>query len=175
MRKLLLIGLLPLVALAAVYEAGIGAGPVFLSRSGSQSGDENFFRLSLYGGYQFNATSDQLLLTFVSDQEVDELELGYALTLPSWRSYTPFSALPYAKGAFGLGNTYAESLTLTHASFGLGAGLYGKIGDNLRLRFEMMLKTRDWQLERSGEGASNRATAWQDSETSFMLGLGYLF
>lgn len=167
--------LLATSAQAAIYELGGGISSVFLSQTNGEKNEETFSRFSLYGGYQLNAASDQLLLALVSDKIVDELQLGYLFTLPSLYPYSPFSALPYLKFSLGLGNTYADTLTLTHASYQFGAGAYGNITQRLRLRFEMGYRMREWQLDRRGESSDAQATTWEDSELEFHLGLGYLF
>ncbi|MGE4294375.1 MAG: hypothetical protein AB7E49_01580 [Campylobacterales bacterium] len=174
-KTVLFLLLLPLGAWAAIFETGAGFGPVFMDRGEAGGGSENPLRLSVYGGYQFNAASDQIVLSLVTDSEVDEIQAGYVLTLPSLMPYSPFTSLPYAKASLGLGNTYAQSLTLTHASLGAAFGAYGNLTNRLRLRFELEYRLRDWQLDRSGEGSTGGATVWEDSELGIHVGLGYLF
>lgn len=159
----------------AVYELGVTGGQNFFTRDGDQSKDENYTRFTLFGGYQFHQTSDQMLLSLKSDKYVDEVDFSYLLALPWIRKYTPFRAMPFVKATIGTGNTYADNLTLTHISYGASIGAHALLTTKIRIRFEIEHKERKWQLDRSGNEPDISPTTFNDKELGFYIGFGYLF
>jgi hypothetical protein len=178
---------------AGVFEVGASAGSVFYEKSGAERAKNrgvcaanatecsdtektDFFRASLFAGYQFNSRSDQLTIALISDKEIDEAQFGYSLIFPSLQRYTPFDGFPYLKGAVGFGNTYAKSPVLTHFAYGLGAGFYVPIGESgFRARFEADYFWREWQIDRKGEEPDIKPRVWSDRELSFLIGIGYFW
>ena len=179
-RKILLLPLvLPAMLLASVWELGAGGGMVVFDRQSSggylESGDESFARFWVRGGYQLTGRSDQWAVALSSDKRIDELDLIYNLMLHPLEPYAPFGALPYGKLALGIGNTHADTGTLTHLSGAAGIGLLGRSNQTVRIRFELEYRMREGQLERSGEGRHEDPVSWRDSELNFLLGFGLIF
>jgi hypothetical protein len=171
LRAVVLALFLPLCAFA-VSEIGVSGSRVFYEANGR---DVEFWRLALFGGFQFNSQSDQLSLTLISDKEIDEAQFGYSFVMPSLRDYAPFDGYPYIKGSIGLGNAYSKTNTLTEISYGLGLGFYVTRENGLRARFEASYFNRDWQVDRKGEEPSIKPRTWSDDELAFTISLGYVF
>lgn len=162
---------LPLCALA-VSEIAIAGARVYYDSNGQS---EEFWRLSLFGGYQFNSQSDQLSLTLISDKAIDEAQFGYAFVMPSLRDYAPFDGYPYIKASIGLGNAHATTNALTEFSYGGAIGFYTTSQSGFRARFETSYFNREWQIDRKGKESSIKPRTWRDDELAFTLSLGFVF
>ncbi|MDR2639703.1 MAG: hypothetical protein LBC09_07710 [Helicobacteraceae bacterium] len=162
---------MPLCAFA-VSEIGVSGARVYYDKNGRS---EEFWRLALFGGYQFNSQSDQLSLTLISDKEIDEAQFGYAFVMPSLRDYAPFDGYPYIKGAIGFGNAHAKTNTLTEISYGGAIGFYATSQSGFRARFEASYFNREWQIDRKGKEEAIKPRSWRDDELAFSLSFGFVF
>ncbi|MDR2034909.1 MAG: hypothetical protein LBP89_09865 [Helicobacteraceae bacterium] len=171
LRTILLAVLLQSFAFAASEISAVGSR-VFYDRDGRSS---EHWRLALLGGYQFNSQSDQLSLTLISDNKIDEAQFGYAFVMPSLRDYAPFDGYPYIKASVGFGNAYSKTNALTELSYGGAIGFYVTGQSGFRTRFEISYFNREWQVDRKGKEPSIEPQRWSDSEIAFNLSLGFVF
>ncbi|MDR3346981.1 MAG: hypothetical protein LBN32_00040 [Helicobacteraceae bacterium] len=175
MKRLVALLLLFQSALLAQIEIGADMGYVFYDNKGDfehSNHKDEYLRVLFHVGYQFNSLSDQVMAAFISDREIDELQLSYLFVLASLRSYTPFNALPFIKGTVGIGSAYSDNFTATEASYGGGIGLYSQITDWLRLRFEAHYMNRTWQVSRRGNDPNARVDKRNGDDVEYGVGFG---
>jgi hypothetical protein len=163
--------LVPLCALA-VSEIGASGARVYYEKNGQS---EEFWRIAVFGGYQYNSQSDQVSIALISDKEIDEAQFGYAFVMPSLRDYAPFDGYPYIKAAIGFGNAHAKTNTLTEISYGGAIGFYTTSQSGFRVRFETSYFNREWQIDRKGKEPSITPRNWNDDELAFTLSFSFVF
>ena len=130
----------------------------------------NYDRLAIVGGFQERKTGDFYQVSYYTNDMVQDIlfTLGYSYKKFGYKYL--YGSIPFLKIDAGFGHTGTTNGMPTNYSLGLGVGAYKNL-KNYQFKGAFAYQKRNWFYLDKDIGKEK----WEDTETTFYIGVSYFF